>query len=361
MGKGIAVMVTGVGGGGFGEQIIKALRLSDLNYEIIGGDMSPYSKGLTAVDQPYILPPATDPNYLHSVLGVCRKHKVRALFAGSEPELKQMSNERDLIQKEGLFLPINPKSVIEVCLDKSKTTSFLTDNGFFAPKTITIRSAVDIKLVDFYPAVLKPSLGAGGSANIMLAQSEAELCAFAEHLLSIYPEFIVQEYIGTPESEFTVGVLHSMDGQFINSIALKRAILSALSNRLKIPNRSGNEKLGKILAISSGVSQGEIGKFPEVTVPCEEIARKLGALGAINIQCRYIDEKVYVFEINPRFSGTTSLRAMAGFNEPDILIRTHVLGHAVDPDFSFRHGHIMRGLQDTLIPEHQIPIAKDLL
>ena len=35
-----------------------------------------------------------------------------------------------------------------------------------------------------------------------------------------------------------------------------------------------------------------------------------------------------MFEINPRFSGTTSLRAMVGYNEPDVLIRHHVLGEA---------------------------------
>jgi len=146
-----------------------------------------------------------------------------------------------------------------------------------------------------------------------------------------------------------VGVLSSMDGELINSIAVKRMILTSLSNRIKAPNRTGKAELGKTLAISSGVSQGEIGVFREVTAPCEEIAARLGSRGAINIQCRYVDGEVYVFEINPRFSGTTSLRAMVGYNEPDILIRKHLLGEEIKPFFEYKTGYILRGLEESYI------------
>ena len=37
----IRVMVTGVGGGGNGEQLVKALRLARTNYRIIGADITP--------------------------------------------------------------------------------------------------------------------------------------------------------------------------------------------------------------------------------------------------------------------------------------------------------------------------------
>ena len=58
-----------------------------------------------------------------------------------------------------------------------------------------------------------------------------------------------------------------------------------------------------------------------------------------------------VFEINPRFSGTTSLRAMAGYNEPDVLIRRHVLNEAIEPHFAYRSGVILRGLSETMLDE----------
>jgi len=349
------VMVTGVGGGGHGEQIIKALRLADTPYRIVGTDMSPMSKGLLDVDYPYILPPATDPDYIPSVLALCRRHAVKALFHGSEPELNVLSRNREVIEREGIFLPINPQSVIDVCMNKNLTYEFLTANKFLAPRTIRVRAQSDLADVPFLPAVLKPSLGGGGSANVLIAQTREELTAFARHLLGIYPEFIVQEYVGNPDCEFTVGVLLSLHGELWNSIAVRRFILSSLSNRIKIPNKTDNSRLGQFLAISNGISQGEIGPFPEVTGPCEEIAVALGVKGPVNIQCRYVDGKVNVFEINPRFSGTTSLRAMVGYNEPDLLIRHHVLGEHVSPRFPYRSGVIMRGLQETFINRSDFP------
>ncbi len=355
----ITVLVTGVGGAGHGEQILKALRLAKTNYKIIGADMSSYSKGLLEVDYAYVLPPAHDPPYIETLLKICKKHRVLAVFHGSEAELKVMSAHRDELEHNSLFLPINPALVVDLCMEKGKTCDFLKANGFHVPAYRRVRSIEDIQENDKLPAVLKPSIG-GGSANVFLAQSRQELLNFGRYLLSLYPEFITQEYVGTPESEFTVGVLITMDGELLNSIAVKRNILASLSNRLKVPNLTGKLDLGLILALSNGISQGEIGRFPEVTEPCEQIALALGCRGVVNIQCRFVDGRVYVFEINPRFSGTTSLRAMVGYNEPDILIRKHLLGEHIIPHFPYESGIIVRGLSEALIRHQDFSLAQDL-
>ena len=357
----VKVMVTGVGGGGHGEQILKALRLASTEYEIVGSDMSPLSKGLQDIDYPYILPPASDRRYIDSLLAVCRRHGVQALFHGSEPELKAMSANRLRIEAEGIFLPINPHHVINTCMDKFKTYNFLKEHNLNPPRTERINSKADILKVDYLPVVIKPSIGGGGSANIFLAQNQKELKTFGEHLLDIYPEFIVQQYVGTPDSEYTVGVLISMDGELINSIAVKRTILSSLSNRIKVKNRTGNPDFGDFLAVSSGISQGQIDRFPKVTEPCEAIALKMGCRGSVNIQCRFVDNKVYIFEINPRFSGTTSLRAMVGYNEPDVLIRKHLLHENIKPRFSYQSGYILRGLEERYIAHCNFPSALEQL
>lgn len=357
----IPVMVTGVGGGGHGEQILKALRMASTGYEIVGGDMSPVSSGLAAVDHPYLLPPAGDPDYLPVVLAVCRKHQVRALFHGSEAELKVMSARRDEIRAAGIFLPINSPEVIATCMDKLRTMERLEALGFRVPAYRRIRQVEDALAFDGLPAVLKPSVGGGGSAHTTIVQTEGELACAARQMLALFPEFIIQAYVGTVDQEYTVGVLSDMGGELLNSIAVKRFIMSSLSNSLKTPNRSGKSSLGPTLAISSGVSQGEIGPYPEVARPCEALARALGACGPLNIQCRLVDGQVNVFEINPRFSGTTSLRAMVGFNEPDILVRKHVLGETIPFRFPYRSGVIMRGLAETLVADHSFPDARGLL
>ncbi|MBW2107101.1 MAG: ATP-grasp domain-containing protein [Deltaproteobacteria bacterium] len=345
----IAVMVTGIGGGGHGEQILKALRMSPTSYEIVGCDMSPLSKGLMEVDHAYVVPPASDSAYVPRLLDICGKHHVKAVFHGSEAELVVMSRERDRFRKAGILLPINPKRVIDLCMDKWETAKFLVQNGFNCPKTVRVVSRDDLKEIEFLPAVLKPSTGTGGSFNTFLAQTRRELLLLGEYLLNYQNNFIVQQYMGRHDAEYTVGVLLSMEGQLINSIAVKRNLDASLSVRMKVRNLTGDSSLGSILAISSGISQGEIKRFPEVTSFCEKIAVRLGCRGAVNFQCRLVDKTPYVFEINPRFSGTTSLRAMVGYNEPDILIRMHVLGENPKRWFHYRDGVILRGLQESFV------------
>lgn len=353
----VRALVTGVGGGGHGEQILKALRLADTRYDIVGTDITPYSSGLVHVDHPLVVPSATSPDYIDIVLSVAREYDVAAVFHGSEPELRQLSLHRDRFAQAGLFLPINPREVIDTCMDKVQTMRKLQESGFSVPPYRSVGSLEDLEGFDELPLVLKPSVGGGGSAHLYLAQTRGELLACAEQLLSVHEQFIAQAYVGRPEDEYTVGVLLDMDGELLNSIAVRRDIMSALSNRIKAPNRTGRDELGPVLAISSGVSQGEIGRFEQVTEQCEEIALALGARGPINIQCRLVEGRVVVFEINPRFSGTTSLRAMAGYNEPDVLVRKHVLGETVTPGFPYRECTIARGLAETLIPERDIPRA----
>jgi carbamoyl-phosphate synthase large subunit len=343
------VVVTAVGGGGNGEQIIKALRLGRLDYTIVGTDMSPYSKGLYEVDHAYRVPAANDPAYLDEILGICEHHGAIALFHGSEPELKAFSANRSRIEERGIFLPINHAEVIDLCMDKVRSSEFLAAQGFSVPRWRRVRSLEDLEEIDFQPAVLKPSVGGGGSINLFLAQSRAELQTFGKYLLHLYPEFIVQEYVGTAESEYTVGVLHTMDGDFVNSIAIRRHLGTAMSSRIRVRNLTDRAELGPTLVISSGFSHGDIGRFPEVTAACERIAKALDVRGAVNVQCRLVDGEVVVFEINPRFSGTTSLRAMVGYNEPDVLIRHHVFGDPVEPGFAYQDGTILRGLSETLV------------
>jgi len=348
--KKVKILVTGIGGGGHGEQILKALLMSSLNFQIVGADMTVYSKSRSLVKEFFVLPPASDDNYINVLISECISRGIQVLFHGSEPELKKMSIHRKKITEAGIFLPINSETVIETCMDKYKTIEFLRNNNFCFPESYKITSMQDVELVDRFPVVLKPSIGGGGSANTMIAQSKEELIVFTKYLFNTYNEFIAQEYVGTPYSEFTVGVLHDMEGKLINSIAVKRMILSSLGNRIKIKNMSGNSSLGDMLVISSGISQGEIGKYIEVTSQCEEIASKLKSKGPINIQCRYVNDKVYVFEINPRYSGTSSMRALVGMNEPELMIKHHFLKEPISRNFPFKEGYVLRGLEESYIP-----------
>jgi carbamoyl-phosphate synthase large subunit len=349
------VLVTGVGGGGIGEQILKALRLASTPFSVVGTDITPYSSGLARVDHPYVVPLARDPDYVDVLLRLCRDHGVRMLCPGSEPELRVCADAGDAFAEAGVVLAANPTATLDICLDKLATANALRSAGLDVPLTAEVTSLAAAMAFPTLPAVLKPATGGGGSADVYLVQDRDTLAACVTSLLKVRDSVMIQAYIGTPDDEYTVGVLHDLDGAFINAIAVRRDIRSALSNRLRQRNDSGRPELGDVLAVSSGITQGEIGAFPDVCAACEPVAAAVGAAGPLNVQCRFVDGRAWVFEINPRFSGTTSMRAMVGFNEPDLLYRHQVLGEDVPRRFSYGSGVLRRSLEETLISDPQIP------
>jgi len=344
--KKLPILVTAIGGGGHGEQILKALRLSTGDrYYIVGADIHPNCPQFDLVDEKVILPPANASTYMEALLSACDRLQIKALFHGCDPELKIFSAERNRITQRGIFLPINPTSLIDICLNKEATNGYLAKLGFDPPKVVHARSRSELQSIDWFPVVVKPAVG-GGSANVFIAQNIVELIGLADYLgLGTGTDnFLIQEYVGTPEEEYTVGVLHDMEGNYLNSIAVKRLLSGQLNIRMSVPNRTGRLELGLKLVISSGISQGYVGRFSVVTEQCKEIAHAIGVKGPINIQCRLVNGKVKVFEINPRFSGTTSIRAMAGYNEPDILMRKHLFHEDIPTDFPYDEVLILRSL-----------------
>lgn len=356
----IKVLIAGVGGGSFGLENMKALRLSNVPYYIIGVDMSDKSLGIFKCDKSYVVPSASDSKYTDSILDICEHERIQVVIPGSEPDLKAISENRERFEEKCIFLPINSRETITICLDKKQTFDYLAKKNIIIPKTIAIDSEKDLDGIDFFPVIIKPYIGGGGSNNTFIAQDKDELFLFCKHLLKYGIKPLVQQYVGSHNNEYTVGVLSDKDGNIISSIALKRNILSALSNRLKV--RSINDK-NEILTISSGISQGEIVFEPKLLEQCEQIAQSVNSKGPLNIQCRFVDNKVYLFEINPRLSGTTYIRALAGNNEPDLLIRKYVLGEDIQKHIQIKKGLILRGLEETFIGKNKLKnqlVNKDL-
>lgn len=348
MNKQIRVLIAGVGGGGYGVEIMKALRLAGRKYLIYGVDMSPLSLGLFLADKSEVVPPAASEAYVERILAICRREKIQVLIPGSDPDLKAISNNQALFEKDKLFLPINTPQVIDLGLNKLKTMQVLKKHGCLIPKTVIIESAKDINRVNFFPCVIKPYIGGGGSNFTFIAQDKTELEFFCLYSLKYGIQPMAQQYIGTADDEYTIGVLSDRQGKIISTVGIRRFIKSGLSNRLKVASLKNK---GETLAVSSGISQGEIITDPKILKEAQRISQAVDSRGPINVQGRYTQGKFYTFEINPRFSGTTYFRALAGVNEPDLFISKYVLGRKVPLKPRPAKGKILRGLFEKFISD----------
>lgn len=348
--KDINVLVTATGCASVGEQVLKALRLSTLPLHVTASDCDPKSTGAPLADTFQLLPKANHPHYAEMLLELCRKHAIQALFIGSEAELLAISPAREEFFREGIFLPIQPEDVLALCLEKARLYAALNALGIATPWYRRIGSLADLSDNPPYPLVFKPSKQSGGSTDVFIVRNDKELHFFASYLLEQHGEFVAQEYVGTAEDEFTVGVLQDTEGTLMGTIGLHRNLNVSISRRQRVKNTTGRKELGEHLVISSGISQGTLAAYPHVCAPCAEVSLALGGRGPMNIQCRFTGGKLCLLEINPRFSGTTSLRALGGWNEPEMLIRRQILGERTLPEAYTKTVYIGRRLEETILP-----------
>ena len=339
--KKISVLVTGIGGGGHGEQILKSLKISDLDLFIIGTDLTEYTVGKRYIDQFYLVPKANDSTYLNVIERIIDKHSVKFIFHGSELELKFISENREFFAKKGVYHPLNSKEIIAQCMNKFETYNILKEKGFNLPRFEKINSIEDVQKIDFYPTVLKPSTGSGGSSYVFVVLNNKEAKLLVEFMLLKKVDIVAQQYIGTENDEYTIGVSSDNEGNVLGSVVVKRVINNALTTYSRVSN--GNNSY----IISSGISQGNVCKYPELQKQAEDIAKKINSRGPLNIQCRWVNNELRLLEINPRLSGTTSLRSMAGYNEPALMIKYYILNDTWE--FNYNEMLVLRSIEEIKI------------
>jgi len=302
------VLIAGIGGASLGTEIFKSLKLAK-RYNIYGADISPCAYGLyeKGFKKTYLV---KENNYINDILKICKKEKIDAIIPGGEKPLELISNNQEYFNKKNILLALNSQRVTVLCIDKIKTFDYLREKNIPVPFTKIVNNSTDLKNIP-YPCIIKPSVGSGGSVFVYILENKEEAKLFLSHFKKKKIKAIIQEYIPIDEGEFTIGVLSLPNSTLAGSIALKRLFPSKLSILMKTKNRM----------ISSGYSQGIIDNFDEIKKQAVAIARIINSKGPLNIQGRVKNGVFYPFEINPRFSASTYLRAMAGFNEIDIFLQ----------------------------------------
>ncbi len=336
----VRVMVAGVGGASLGTEIMKSLALAD-GYEVFGCDISPTAFGLydPGFRKTYLIDPG---NYIDGVLNACADAQVGFVVPGGERPMSLLADADSSLRDAGVTLLGNGADVVALCSDKHATFERLSALGIRIPRTANVSDRSDVSYVGI-PCIVKPATGTGGSASVFFATDVDEAMIYADYIRKIGSVPLAQEYITPDEGEFTIGVLSLPDKSIVGSIALKRSLEAKLSVAYR--GRGG--------VVSSGYSQGFIGKFDTLCQQAEAIAASVGSCGPLNIQGRVLDGDLMPFEINPRVSASTYLRAMAGFNELDLLIRYHVSGRVPGRPL-IRPGWYLRSLSEQFVAQEEI-------
>jgi len=336
----LKIMVAGIGGASLGTEICKSLRLAQ-RYVVYGCDVSPTAYGL--YDSGFEATYRVDRNnYVETVIDACRQAGAAWLIPGGEQPMTLLGAAAQTLAEHGIRLLANDAPLVAAFSDKQLTFERLAQAGFPIPRTTPIAGPDDLAHVGL-PCIVKPATGSGGSASVFFAVTVDEAMTYAEFIRRSGSTPIAQEYVGDDEGEFTIGVLSLPDARVAGSIALRRVMDAKLSVAYR--GRGG--------LVSSGYSQGYIGEFPELCAQAERIAAAIGSRGPINVQGRVRNGVLLPFEINPRFSASTYLRALAGFNEIDLLVR-YLNDGEIPARPTIRAGWYLRSLTECFVPDEQL-------
>lgn len=288
----IRVLVTGAGGG-VGEGVIKALRMiSDLDITVVAADMSPWAAGLYSGDVARLIPRASAPDYVDAVVRLCREERIDYYLPGTDVELSVCAAHAAHIEAEcGAHVVIASPEAVRIADDKRETARFLEQHGLAFPRTFLRDEWHDGALP--FPLVVKPRIGCR-SIGLEVVREQAQL----ERALERTDEIVLQEHLGSDDSEFTcTAVLYRGEA---SSVAVLQRWLRAGDTYRVVPLK--NERIEQYVLAA---------------------ARALGSNGSCNFQLRLDDGQPKLFEINARFSGTTPLCAELGFNPVESYLKRH--------------------------------------
>lgn len=303
----LTALVTGVGAPP-GVSIFKALRQSALRPRVVATDAEPLSVGLFRGDAAYVLPriASDEAGYLAALTRLCLRERVALVCFGSEIELRRIAPHRRRVEAEtGSRLVVNDAATIELFLDKWATARALRERDLPAPDTILADDPAAV--ADFlerhpFPHILKPRHGSG-SKNVFLVHDAAEI-----ELLSRYvPEPVLQEHLTPDDEEYTVGVYKSRRLGYVGQIAFRRSLASGLTYKAQVVFD------------------------PEIERVCRRVVESFDVWGPLNVQLRKTPAGVRIFEVNPRFSSSSVMRAYFGFNEAELCLRDLVLREPLPP------------------------------
>ena len=333
------ILVAGIGGASLGTEIAKCLARVPGRYTALGCDISPRAYGHYGdlFAESFLVDRA---HYVESVLGVCRRAGVDCIIPGGEEPMVLLARASAELAQNGVALAANDSRLMARFSDKQQTFETLEALGFPIPRSVTLATPKEAPLLDgmTFPCVVKPATGSGGSSFVFLAEDRDEAMVYVSYVCRSGRKALIQEYLPETEGEFTIGVLSLPGGRTVGAIALRRLFDCKLSTLLKVPTG----------IISSGYSQGLIDEFPALCADAVRIATAIGSVGPINVQGRVVVGKLIPFEINPRFSASTYLRALAGFNEVDLYLRAVLDGEEVTRP-EIRPGYYLRSLTETFV------------
>jgi carbamoyl-phosphate synthase large subunit len=320
----IRVLITGVGSL-LGQGILKSIKDSSLDCHVTGTDYFPSAVGLYWVDKGYLLPDILkseieESEWVAALINVINQEKITIVLPGIDFEIPILARNKSTIEKQtGALLVVSPERIVSVGNDKWETVKYLKANNFNYPQSCLPKTVNTYLKTHSFPLIIKPRFG-HTSENVFLVTNKSQL----NQAIQSCPKPIIQEYLGDPMQEYTCGATY-IDHKILTLISLRRTL------------KNGNTQ------------QAFCEKTDEIDACIRKLTLSLKPYGPLNFQLRLTERGPVVFEINPRFSGTTPIRALFGVNEVEAVVKK-LTGAESESEYKEKDGVVIRHFENYYIP-----------
>ncbi|MBD3215957.1 MAG: ATP-grasp domain-containing protein [Candidatus Lokiarchaeota archaeon] len=329
--NGIKVLVTGAGGPA-GMGVIKSLKLSDLDINILGADMDKYAPGLYISDKSFIIPAADNEKFSEKILEICDLEDVDIIIPTVDQEVVIFSKFMDRLNKIHVKIMIPNLQNILNCINKWKTYNICKKERLDVPLSIQVtRENIieNMSELDF-PIVIRP-YQSRGARGISFIQSKDEIPAAIRKAEKYSDKYMIQEFV--PGPVYTVSCLLDQKSNIKASIVLKK-----LKEK---PSTGGVAIAGKTIVNE------------EIRELGEKYAKALNWVGICSPEIKFdINENKYkLMEINPRIFGYNYLASVAGVNLSELYINL-CLGKDIEKNLDYKENlFFIRSWNDIVVKD----------
>jgi len=254
---------------------------------VVVTDVNPLSPAVYAADRAFRVPFASDPSYIDTVLAIALAEGIGLVVPTIDDELPVFGRALDRFAGHGIRVAVSSPDTTELCNDKYGTCRTLAAHGIDAASSwLAGELPADLP----FPLFIKPRRGRG-SIGAHAVRNQRELDFFLDYV----SDPVVQGYLDGPE--FTIDLLCDFSGRPVSVVPRRREVI-----RAGVIDRGCTVRDQRLI---------------DLALACAGV---LPLVGAVNIQCRMVDGRPVVFEINPRFSGGIPLTIAAGADFPRMLI-----------------------------------------
>jgi carbamoyl-phosphate synthase large subunit len=280
------------------EAFLKEASAYDCGIRVYAADANPDLSAACKITESFKLPKVSSSLYIEVLRKNIKEKNITVVIPTIDTELIALSQIRDEMENQGVFLLTPPADFVKICRNKRLTHEFFKKHGIEVANEMSRSSLM-------FPLFAKPI--DGSSSNHLY---------FAAGITDLPPavlndeRFMLLEYLNPADySEYTIDMYYNRMGNICSIVP-----------RLRIETRSGE------------VSKGVTKRTGIIDYLKTRFNKMEGFRGCITMQF-FVHKKsgnIKGIEINPRFGGGYPLSYFAGANFPKWIIEEYIFNKNVD-------------------------------